>query len=142
MSEVNFEYLKERAFKLESRIEELQQRIFKEESSGTVLKEPIYDLYLDEEYLYLNLDLPGVLEQEIKVELNEKEVFVSGQFPRLMEREEAEFLHRQRAFGPFEYFFLLPTDQKIQNHDWQLIHGVLQIRIMLSENNDTGLLTS
>ena len=141
MNEVNIEYLKERALKQESRIEELQQRQFEEKSDETVYTDPVYDLYLDEGYLFLNLDLPGVLEREIRVELEEREVRVRGEFPRLMDGKEAEYLHRQRAFGSFDYQFLLPADQKVERHDWQLIHGVLQIRMYLSKNDAPGLLT-
>ena len=141
MNEVNIEFLKERALKQESRIEELQQRKFEEKSDENVCTDPVYDLYLDEGYLFLNLDLPGVLEREIRVELEEREVRVRGEFPRLMDGKEAEYLHRQRAFGPFDYQFLLPADQKVNRHEWQLIHGVLQIRMSLSKNDAPGLLT-
>ena len=140
MNEVNIEYLKERALKQESRIEELQQRQFEEKSDETVCTDPVYDLYLDEGYLFLNLDLPGMLEREIRVELEEREVRVRGEFPRLMDGKEVEYLHRQRALGTFDYKFLLPADQKMESHDWKLIHGVLQIRMSLSKNDVPGLL--
>ena len=141
MEEITLEFYKNRGQVQENRILELQQR---NKDSNINEEQPIdldYDLYLEHEYLFLNVNLPGVLEQELKVELNRVEISISGEFPNLSAHEEVEFLERQRPSGFFQKKFLLPPDLLIQKHEWQLVDGVLQIRMILkADQKDSKLL--
>ena len=140
MEETTLEFYKDRGQLQENRILELQQR----NKDSNINEQSIdleYDLYLEHEYLFLNVNLPGVLEQELKVELNRDEIIISGEFPNLCADEEVEFLERQRPSGFFQKKFLLPQDLLIQKHEWQLVDGVLQIRMILKANQkDSKLL--
>ena len=140
MEETTQEFYKDRVQAQENRILELQQR----NMDSNINEQSIdldYDLYLEHEYLFLNVNLPGVLEQELKVELNRGEIIISGEFPNLSADEEVEFLERQRPFGFFQKNFLLPPGLLIQKHEWQLVDGVLQIRMILkTDQNDSKLL--
>ncbi len=52
-----------------------------------------------------------------------------------------EVLERQRPSGFFQKNFLLPPDLLIQKHEWQLVDGVLQIRMILkADQKDSKLL--
>ena len=98
MEETTQEFYKDRGQVQENRILELQQR----NMDSNINEQSIdldYDLYLEHEYLFLNVNLPGVLEQELKVELNRGEIIISGEFPNLCADEEVEFLERQRPSG-------------------------------------------
>ena len=109
MEETTLEFYKNRGQLQENRILELQQR----NKDSNINEQSIdldYDLYLEHEYLFLNVNLPGVLEQELKVELNRGEIIISGEFPNLCADEEVEFLERQRPSGIFQKNFLLPPD--------------------------------
>ena len=140
MEETTLEFYKERGQLQENRILELQQR----NKDSNINEQSIdldYDLYLEQEYLFLNVNLPGVLEQELKVELNRGEIIISGEFPKLCADEEVEFLERQRPSGFFQKNFLLPPGLFIQKHEWQLVDGVLQIRMILkADQKDSKLL--
>ena len=140
MEETTLEFYKDRGQVQENRILELQQR----NKDSNINEQSIdldYDLYLEHEYLFLNVNLPGVLEQELKVELNRGEIIISGEFPNLCADEEVEFLERQRPSGFFQKNFLLPPDFLIQKHEWQLVDGVLQIRMILkADQKDSKLL--
>ena len=140
MEETTQEFYKDRVQAQENRILELQQRI-KDSNINEQSIDLDYDLYLEYEYLFLNVNLPGVLEQELKVELNRGEIIISGEFPNLCADEEVEFLERQRPSGCFQKKFLLPPDLLIQKHEWQLVDGVLQIRMILkADQKDSKLL--
>ena len=68
MEETTLEFYKNRGQLQENRILELQQR----NKDSNINEQPIdldYDLYLEHEYLFLNVNLPGVLEQELKLSL-------------------------------------------------------------------------
>ena len=140
MEETTLEFYKDRGQLQENRILELQQR----NKDSNINEQSIdldYDLYLEHEYLFLNVNLPGVLEQELKVELNRGEIIISGEFPNLCADEEVEFLERKRPSGYFQKKFLLPLDLLIQKHEWQLVDGVLQIRMILkADQKDSKLL--
>ena len=140
MEETTLEFYKNRGQLQENRILELQQR----NKDSNINEQSIdldYDLYLEHEYLFLNVNLPGVLEQELKVELNRGEIIISGEFPNLCADEEVEFLERHRPSGYFQKNFLLPPDFLIQKHEWQLVDGVLQIRMILkADQKDSKLL--
>ena len=140
MEETTLEFYKNRGQLQENRILELQQR----NKDSNINEQSIdldYDLYLEHEYLFLNVNLPGVLKQELKVELNRGEIIISGEFPNLCADEEVEFLERQRPSGIFQKNFLLPPDFLIQKHEWQLVDGVLQIRMILkADQKDSRLL--
>ncbi len=140
MEETTQEFYKDRVQAQENRILELQQR----NMDSNINEQSIdldYDLYLEHEYLFLNVNLPGVLEQELKVELNRGEIIISGEFPNLCADEEVEFLERNRPSGYFQKKFLLPQDLLIQKHEWQLVDGVLQIRMILkADQKDSKLL--
>ena len=140
MEETTQEFYKDRVQAQENRILELQQR----NMDSNINEQSIdldYDLYLEHEYLFLNVNLPGVLEQELKVKLNRGEIIISGEFPNLCADEEVEFLERQRPSGFFQKNFLLPPDFLIQKHEWQLVDGVLQIRMILkADQKDSKLL--
>ena len=140
MEETTQEIYKDRVQAQENRILELQQR----NMDSNINEQSIdldYDLYLEHEYLFLNVNLPGVLKQELKVELNQGEIIISGEVPNLCADDEVEFLERQRASGFFQKNFLLPPDLFIKKHEWQLVDGVLQIRMILkADQKDSKLL--
>ena len=140
MEETTQEFYKDRVQAQENRILELQQR----NMDSNINEQSIdldYDLYLEHEYLFLNVNLPGVLKQELKVELNQGEIIIYGEFPNLCADEEVEFLERNRPSGYFQKKFLLPQDLLIQKHEWQLVDGVLQIRMILkADQKDSKLL--
>ena len=140
MEETTQEFYKDRVYAQENRILELQLR----NMDSNINEQSIdldYDLYLEHEYLFLNVNLPGVLKQELKVELNQGEIIISGEFPNLCADEEVEFLERHRPSGYFQKKFLLPPDFLIQKHEWQLVDGVLQIRMILkADQKDSKLL--
>ena len=139
MEESVLELMKEQKQAQESRILELQEKNINLNVNSLQIH-PDYDLYSDHHYLYLNVNLPGVLEQELKVDLNQGEIIIQGEFPDLCTSEDVEFLECQRACGFFEKKFLLPPNLTLQKHEWQLVDGVLQIRMILEARKEPNLL--
>ena len=139
MEDSTIDLLKDQKLSQESRILELNRKTMNQ-NTNPVQIQPDYDLYLDEEYLYLNVNLPGVLKQELKVIFNQGEITIGGEFPNLCSSDEVEFLERQRPCGVFEKIFLLPPDLILNHHEWQLVDGVLQIRMILNTPMEPSLL--
>ena len=140
MEDSTIDFLKDQKLALESRILELNQNTMTQKTISVQIQ-PDYDLYQDEEYLYLNVNLPGVLKQELKVKFNQGEITIGGEFPNLCSSDEVDFLERQRPCGVFEKKFLLPPELILHHHEWQLVDGVLQIRMILNTPQEPSLLS-
>ena len=140
MKNINLKDIKEQIVINESRIRDLKQKKIFDDSNDNLIKDPIYDLYTSNGYVFLNLELPGVLDQKIEVKINEYDIWVSGEFPDLTDGKNVEYLQKKRASGLFKYHFIIPTNSKIDNQDWQLVHGILQIRLKLKKILKTKIL--
>ena len=139
MEDSTIDFLKGQKLAQESRILELNRKTMNQKTDPVQIQ-PDYDLYQDDEYLYLNVNLPGVLKQELKVKFNQGEITIGGEFPNLCSSDEVEFLERQRPCGVFEKKFLLPPELILHHHEWQLVDGVLQIRMILDNLKEPSLL--
>lgn len=92
--------------------------------------EPLVDiLENDEEWMAL-LDLPGVHQADLNVELANGRLTVNGQRPTPVSGAEGfSAVHSERPVGLFQRQFQLPEELAEDRVEAQLQHGVLTIRI-------------
>ncbi|MEK9974632.1 MAG: Hsp20/alpha crystallin family protein, partial [Deltaproteobacteria bacterium] len=90
-----------------------------------------YDLHQRDNEMILSLDVPGVMEESLHVELKDAELLIRGEHPT-SEPENANCLQQNRPRGPFEYRFLLPGSAS-QIESYQDL-GVLYLRIQLKSS--------
>ncbi len=90
---------------------------------------PAMDLVEDGDQYVLRADLPGVLEDDVKVELDGDVLTISGE--RKSEHEERrEGYHRiERASGSFSRALTLPEGVDPENIDARFENGVLEVRV-------------
>ncbi len=90
---------------------------------------PAMDLVEREDHFVLRADLPGVREEDVKIELEDTVLTVSGE--RLTEREERrEGYHRiERATGAFRRSLTLPEGVDAESIKASFETGVLEITI-------------
>ncbi|HEV3047464.1 MAG TPA: Hsp20/alpha crystallin family protein [Solirubrobacteraceae bacterium] len=90
---------------------------------------PAVDLVEEDERYVLRADLPGVSEQDVKVEVQDNVLTVSGE--RRSEREERkEGYHRvERASGSFSRSLALPEGVDAQQIQARIEHGVLEVSV-------------
>ncbi|MDG2197412.1 MAG: Hsp20/alpha crystallin family protein [SAR324 cluster bacterium] len=133
MSDTELEQLLKRQEEQEEMLSKLQSRSFKIDGTDqTELSEnAIYDLHQRDDELFLSLDVPGVMEESLHVELNDTELLIRGEHPT-SEPENANCLQQNRPRGPFEYRFLLPGAAS-QIESYQDL-GVLYLRIQLKSS--------
>jgi HSP20 family protein len=80
----------------------------------------------DDSYV-LEVDLPGVNRDDVKIELRDNEVRITGE---LKEKERTGVLRRQtRRVGQFEFMVTLPGDIDPDKVDASLHDGVLTVRL-------------
>jgi HSP20 family protein len=90
---------------------------------------PAMDLVEDEDHFILRADLPGLGPDDVKIELEDSTLTVSGE-RKAEHRERKEGYHRiERAYGAFTRSLTLPEGVDPGSVEARFEHGVLEVRI-------------
>jgi HSP20 family protein len=88
---------------------------------------PMADLSETDDAYVMEIELPGVRRKDIDVEINERELVVSGE---IKQTEREGVLRRStRRTGAFEFRAVLPGEVKAEDIDARLADGVLKVAI-------------
>lgn len=87
----------------------------------------------DEAYAF-HLDVPGVKQGDIDIEVEEGRLTVSGQRIQEESAEKSSFRRSERAFGAFTTSFRLPSDANAEKITAELKNGVLSVWVPKSED--------
>ncbi len=90
---------------------------------------PNLDLKSDPATYTLSLELPGVAPEEVKVELNNGMLSISGEKKREETGKDANQHVQERCYGSFSRSMSLPDDADVEHIDATHKDGVLTIRI-------------
>ncbi|MCD6452313.1 MAG: Hsp20/alpha crystallin family protein [Acidobacteria bacterium] len=90
---------------------------------------PPVDIYETGEEIVLSAELPGVREEDIKLEIEGNELVISGE--RRLEEGGARgnWSRMERFYGPFERRFLLPAKVDKERISATLSQGVLEVHL-------------
>jgi HSP20 family protein len=100
-------------------------------NQGPERRDPLADVEETDDAYVVDVELPGVDEADIDIEVNGREVTVTGE---LKERERKGILRRRtRRVGEFQYSVTLPGDIDADNVDAQLENGVLTVTVPKSQ---------
>ena len=97
--------------------------------TATDLWEPLADIWETESAWIVELDLPGVLEAELQVEVKDEELSVRGYRRVFLQKEVIEAAQSERPFGRFSRSFKLPPDASPEKIQAGLKSGVLTLTI-------------
>ena len=102
---------------------------------------PAMDLVETDEHFVLRADLPGMTENDVKIELEDTILTVSGE-RRAEHEEEKEGYHRvERAFGSFTRTLTLPKGVDPEAISASFDKGVLEVRIPKPEERKPRRIT-
>ncbi|MFJ8197018.1 Hsp20/alpha crystallin family protein [Streptomyces sp. NPDC096152] len=88
---------------------------------------PQADISETDDAYVIELDLPGARSEDIDVEINDRELAISGE---IKERErEGVMRHRTRRTGRFEFRVVLPGDVRAEDVTAALSDGVLSLTV-------------
>lgn len=90
---------------------------------------PSVDILESDNEFIIVADLPGVLEEDLKVELREKVLTISGKRKRDLRQANFASSHNERPVGHFERSFPLPESSKGETILAELSRGVLRISV-------------
>jgi HSP20 family protein len=92
---------------------------------------PLADIEETDDAYLIEMDLPGVMQDDVDIEINGRELTVSGE---IKEKERTGILRRRtRKVGEFHYAVTLPMDIDEENVSANLDGGVLTIRVPKSQ---------
>lgn len=133
MTIVRWEPLREVA-SLQGEVNRLFNTLFDEPRNGNVNGAvrrwvPAMDLVETEDALILRADLPGMGEDDIKVEIEDRTLVVSGERQAEHEERPEGYYRLERAFGSFERTLTLPKGVDASSVTAQFDRGVLEVRI-------------
>jgi len=90
---------------------------------------PAMDLVETEDHFVLRADLPGVAEDDVKVELEDNVLTISGERRHEEEVKKGGFLRVERATGVFARTLTLPEGVDADAVEASFDKGVLEVRI-------------
>jgi len=96
---------------------------------------PAIDIVEEKDHYAIKADLPGMNQKDIKVELDEGVLRISGERSEEKKEEDKENHYRyyERSFGSFERRFVLPREVKEDAIDAKYENGVLKVIIPKAE---------
>jgi HSP20 family protein len=107
-------------------------QFFSDFDSGLSTKQgftPAVDIVEDKEEFLLRAELPGVPKENIKVEVKENRLTVSGTKESYRKENQGEYRYVESSFGSFSRSFELPRNVQGADIKAEYANGVLTLRI-------------
>lgn len=103
---------------------------FRSDSNSAVRRwVPATDLVEEGDDLVLRLDLPGMTEDDVSVEVDANVLTISGERRDTRESAESGFYRIERSFGKFSRSFTLPEGVEPDAIAGEFDRGVLELRV-------------
>ncbi len=107
---------------------------FFESKNGSFL--PSADLAEDDKGYYLNLVIPGVNKEEVKIELNEGILSISGEKKFVKEENGKKYHTVESSYGAFKRSFKLPDNANAEAIEAEYKDGILAITVAKKEGKN------
>lgn len=97
------------------------------ENSSTSTFNPGVDVYEDKENIYIELEVPGIAKEELKLSLNENVLTVKGEKKSAEKNEDKKYFWCERNYGEFSRSFRLPKEIAADKIEAKYDNGVLTV---------------
>ncbi len=103
--------------------------------------EPRVDIYDDKDNIVIKAEMPGVDKKDIKVDVKDRVLTLSGERSADKEVKEDSYYRRERTFGRFERSFTLPGEVDPEKIAAEYKDGVLKIVVPKPEEQKPKQIT-
>lgn len=103
--------------------------------STTRMWAPRTDMVETADNYEIRLDLPGLSKDDLKINMQERQLTVSGERRHEARNEDDEYVRVERAFGHFHRSFTLPQSIQENNIEASYQDGVLTITVPKAEES-------
>lgn len=90
---------------------------------------PNIDVLEDSKGYLLKMDLPGFKDEDLRIEIDKRQLKISGELKGEAPAEDVKFLYRERRTGSFKRVFPLPEEADSETITAKLAEGLLTVRI-------------
>lgn len=97
---------------------------------------PSVDLVKKDDQLVLRADLPGIKPEEVKIEVEDDVLTVSGEHREETEEKKEHYMRRERRYGSFSRSMVLPRGVKADDIEAKCEDGVLEVTIPASKGEE------
>ena len=111
------------------------------DESGLGNWNPAVDLYEKDDHYMIKAELPGVDKKDIKIDLKDRLLTLSGERSYDNEVNEENYYHRERSYGRFQRVFTLPADVDSEKIKAKYKDGVLEIEVPKPEEKKAKQVT-
>ena len=92
---------------------------------------PEIDVFEKDNRLFTKIDLPGMRKEDVKVEVTDGQLAISGERKREAEEKGEEFYQCEREYGSFYRAVPLPEGAKVEDVKATFTDGVLEVSVPL-----------
>jgi HSP20 family protein len=95
---------------------------------------PSIDVYESSEDLFIEMEIPGVIQEEVNVEIIGNTLRISGMKQDPLSGGGVRYIRMERSFGRFSRELEIPERFNLEKIDAKFKDGVLTVRIARSEH--------
>src|SRR6516225_2583323 len=92
---------------------------------------PAIDVVRDDGHLVVRAELPGIKPEEVKIEVEDDILTVSGEHEERTEEKDKHYVRRERRYGSFSRSMALPDGVEAKKIKAQTHDGVVEVTIPL-----------
>jgi HSP20 family protein len=100
----------------------------KSEFEGPAFK-PAIDVFEKDNRLFTRVDLPGLKKEDVKVEVTDGHLAISGERKSEVEEKKDDFYRCERSYGSFYRAVPLPEGIKLEDVKATFVDGVLEVSV-------------
>ncbi len=94
---------------------------------------PAVDIYETPETIVMKADLPGLTREDIEIEIRDNMLTIKGERRFAKDVQQENYLRIERAYGPFQRSFTLPTGARQEVIRASFHDGVLELLLPKAE---------
>jgi HSP20 family protein len=94
---------------------------------------PAVDIYEDKDEVVVKAELPGMVKDEVEVNLSGSTLTIKGEKKKQEEVKDHDYYRCERSYGSFTRSFELPTEVKVDAVAASFKDGILEIRLPKTE---------
>ncbi|CAB1082908.1 hypothetical protein D1AOALGA4SA_10499 [Olavius algarvensis Delta 1 endosymbiont] len=112
-----------------------------DENADLGLWNPVVDLFEKDDHFVIKAELPGIDKNEIKVDLKDRVLTLSGERTYDNEVKEENYYRKERSYGKFQRAFTLPSDVDSDKITAEFKDGVLRVEVPKPEEKKAKQVT-
>ena len=92
---------------------------------------PAIDVVREDGHLVVHADLPGIKPEEVKIEVEDDILTVSGEHQESKEEKDKHYVRRERRYGSFSRSMTLPAGVDPKKIEAKTHDGIVEVKIPL-----------